>query len=168
MERRASPGRARLPILPSQEAERQAARAGAVRRRPPPVPAPRPPVFGSAPLWSILVLAGAALLVAAPLASLVWTAAGGDASTWGSLARDVLPAAMAETVLLLAGVAGLTGLIGVGAAWFVTVHRFPGRDLLVWLLPLPLAVPAYITAYVYVEVFDAAGPVQTALRALTG
>ena len=60
--------------------------------------------------------------------------------------------------------ASLTGIVGVGTAWLVTAHRFPGRDALAWLLPLPLAVPTYITAYVYVEMFDAAGPVQAALR----
>ena len=43
-----------------------------------------------------------------------------------------------------------------------------GRDVLAWLLPLPLAVPTYITAYVYVEIFDAAGPVQIGLRSAMG
>ncbi len=43
--------------------------------------------------------------------------------------------------------------------------EFPGRDTLAWLLPLPLAFPTYIVAYVYVDILDAAGPVQTALRA---
>ena len=80
----------------------------------------------------------------------------------------MLPAALLETALLLGGVAILCGAIGVGTAWLVTAHRFPGRASLAWLLPLPLAVPTYITAYVYVELFDAAGPVQSGLRALTG
>ena len=36
------------------------------------------------------------------------------------------------------------------------------------MLPLPLAFPTYIVAYVYVDLFDALGPVQIRLRALTG
>ncbi|HEX8663745.1 MAG TPA: iron ABC transporter permease, partial [Beijerinckiaceae bacterium] len=107
-------------------------------------------------------------LTLTPLASLVIIAlGGGDAGLW-RLARSVLPVAFFETALLLGGVAVLCGTIGVATAWLVTAHRFPGRDILAWLLPLPLAVPTYITAYVYVEVFDAAGPVQAALRAAMG
>ncbi|HEV2559835.1 MAG TPA: iron ABC transporter permease [Microvirga sp.] len=120
------------------------------------------------PLWSWAVLAGVSLLVLSPFASLLLTAAEGDAEIWPHLAANVLPAALRETALLLAGVALLTGVIGVGTAWLVTAHRFPGRNFLAWLLPLPLAVPTYITAYVYVELFDSAGPVQMALRGAMG
>jgi iron(III) transport system permease protein len=117
-----------------------------------------------APLWSLWVLGATTLAVLAPLLSLGLTAAEGDAEIWPHLIANVLPAALYDTILLLAGVACLTGSIGIGAAWLVTAHRFPGRDVLLWLLPLPLAVPTYITAYVYVELFDSAGPVQMALR----
>ena len=114
------------------------------------------------------MLFAAAGLVVAPLASLAIIAFRGEPALSLGLAASVLPAALLETALLLAGVALLTGIVGVGTAWLVTVHRFPGRDWLAWLLPLPLAVPTYITAYVYVEVFDAAGPVQAALRQAMG
>ncbi len=124
--------------------------------------------LGHAPLWSALVVLGVAVLVLAPLASLGSIAGQGDAGLWARLIADVLPAALADTVGLLAGVAVVAGAVGVGAAWLVTAHRFPGRDWLAWLLPLPLAVPTYITAYVYVELFDAAGPVQMGLRGLFG
>ena len=40
--------------------------------------------------------------------------------------------------------------------------------MLVWLLPLPLAIPTYIVAYIYVDLLDTLGPVQGALRALFG
>jgi iron(III) transport system permease protein len=124
--------------------------------------------LNGAPLWSVIVVLGVAGLVLAPLTSLLGLAARGDGNFWTRLAVDVLPPALAETALLLAGVAVATAAIGIGTAWLVTAHRFPGRDILAWLLPLPLAVPTYITAYVYVEIFDAAGPVQSALRSLMG
>jgi iron(III) transport system permease protein len=125
-------------------------------------------VFGSAPLWAVAVVGALTLGVLAPLASLLLTAAEGDAEIWPHLVSTILPAALWDTSRLLAGVAVLAGLIGVGTAWFITAHRFPGRDTLAWLLPLPLAVPTYITAYVYVELLDGAGPVQTGLRNLLG
>jgi len=113
----------------------------------------------------VLLLAAAVL---APLASLGVIALQGDAEIWPHLAAYVLPRAIADTALLLAGVAVLTAIIGIGTAWIVTTYQFPGRDALCWLLPLPLAFPTYIVAYIYVDIFDAAGPVQTLYRSLFG
>lgn len=131
------------------------------------VPALRRALNG-APFWSVAVLIGVAILVLAPLVTLARMAAQGESTLWAQVIADILPAALLDTGLLLAGVAVLAGSVGIGAAWLVTAHRFPGRDLLAWLLPLPLAVPAYITAYIYVEIFDSAGPVQMGLRGLMG
>jgi len=108
------------------------------------------------------VLAVAAL-VAAPLVSLAFLALRGDAEIWGHLAAYVLPVALLDTALLLGGVAAITATIGLVTAWLVTAFRFPGRDALTWLLPLPLAMPTYIVAYVYVDLFDALGPVHSLL-----
>ncbi len=108
------------------------------------------------------------LLVLLPLASLLGIAAEGDAEIWPHLIANVLPASIIDTLALLTGVAVFAGSMGIATAWLVTAHRFPGRDILVWLLPLPLAVPTYITAYIYVEVFDSAGLVQMALREAMG
>lgn len=113
-----------------------------------------------------VVLLAAAVL--APLVSLAAIALTGDAEIWPHLVSYVLPTAIVDTALLLAGVAALTSVIGIGAAWMVTTYQFPGRDALCWLLPLPLAFPTYIVAYVYVDIFDAIGPVQQLYRALFG
>ncbi len=84
------------------------------------------------------------------------------------LARTVLPTYVANTALLM-GLAGvLAAVIGTGCAWLVAATDFPGRKVLGWALVLPLAVPAYIAAYIYADLLDFAGPVQTALRAVTG
>jgi iron(III) transport system permease protein len=109
-----------------------------------------------------------AALVIAPLATLAVIAIRGDAEIWQHLWTYVVPNAALDTAGLLAGVAVLTAIAGIGAAWLVTAHDFPGRSRLVWLLPLPLAFPTYIVAYVYGDLFDAAGPVQAAFRALSG
>ena len=50
----------------------------------------------------------------------------------------------------------------------MTQYEFPGRRAFEWLLVLPLALPTYITAYIYVEFLGFQGPLQTGLRALTG
>ena len=114
----------------------------------------------------LLASAGIALLVLAPIASLIVAAAGGSAGVWQELIAYVLPAAVRDTLTLLAGVAALTITIGAGAAWLTTAYEFPGRKVLDWALLLPLSVPTYIIAYAYLDILHPVGPVQTALRAL--
>ena len=120
-----------------------------------------------APAFGAMAVA-AGLVAITPLASLIVLAFGETGDLWAHLARYVIPAALAQTALLLAGVAVVTIIIGASTAWLVTTFVFPGRDALSWLLPLPLAIPTYIVAYVYVDILDALGPVQSALRAILG
>jgi len=65
-------------------------------------------------------------------------------------------------------VAALAAAMGTGAAWLVTMYRFPGARWLEWLLLLPLAIPAYVGAYALVDFLEYAGPVQTLLRQIFG
>jgi iron(III) transport system permease protein len=121
---------------------------------------------GPAFVGSIAV--AAAMLALAPLIGLMYLALEETADIWAHLARYVVPVALAQTAFLLAGVAAVTIVVGVGLAWAVTTFDFPGRTTLTWLLPLPLAIPTYIVAYVYVDILDAVGPVQSMLRAAFG
>ena len=114
------------------------------------------------------IAVGVAALALAPLVTLVVTAFGETGDLWQHLIRYVLPPALVQTALLLAGVAAVTILLGVGTAWIVTTFQFPGRNALTWLLVLPLAIPTYIVAYVYVDLLEAWGPVQSAVRAVFG
>jgi iron(III) transport system permease protein len=107
-----------------------------------------------------------AMLALAPLAALIVMAVGDSGDVWSHLARYVFPVALVHTALLLAGVGALAIGLGAGTAWMVTTFTFPGRDALIWLLPLPLAIPTYIVAYVYVDLLDAVGPVQALLRSI--
>ncbi|MDP3258390.1 iron ABC transporter permease, partial [Bosea sp. (in: a-proteobacteria)] len=115
-----------------------------------------------------VALLGAGLVLLPVLALGLTALSSQAASIWPHLAAHVLPAALRDTGLLLLGIGLLCGLIGVGTAWLVTQFEFPGRSSLEWLLVLPLALPTYITAYVYVEILGFQGPFQSALRALTG
>ncbi len=111
----------------------------------------------------------AALAVAAPLASVALNVlSGGTGATWAHLASTVLPDYVASTLLLCAGVGTGVTLLGVGSAWLVTRHDFPGRAHFEWLLVLPLAMPAYVMAYAYTDLLQYVGPVQSALRKAFG
>lgn len=109
-----------------------------------------------------------ALLVLAPVFGLVVLALRGDGALWPHIASYVLPDALRQTAMLLAGTAVVAAIAGVGTAWLVTGFSFPGRGWLEWALLLPLAVPTYIVAYSYMDVLHPIGPVQTALRAMLG
>lgn len=111
---------------------------------------------------------GVSLVVILPLLALLALALRGSGPLWPHLIRYVLPAAALDSALLLAGTAVLVIAIGTGTAWLVTAYDFPGRRLLAWALLLPLAMPAYIVAYAYLDLLHPIGPVQTALRAAFG
>ena len=66
--------------------------------------------------------------------------------------------------MLVVGVVTCSVVLGVGLAWLVAAHRFPGRRFLGWALVLPLAVPGYILGFVTTSVFGVAGPVQERWR----
>jgi iron(III) transport system permease protein len=110
--------------------------------------------------WSAAVLV-LALVVASPVLAVLADVTTGDAPAWPSN----LGSMVASTLGLMAGVAAGTLVLGAGLAWLVTAHDFPGRGILVWLLVLPLAMPAYILGFVFLSTFDVAGDLQVALRA---
>lgn len=87
---------------------------------------------------------------------------------WRSMVGTVLPDYLLNTLWLLLGVGAGTAFGGVVTAWLVVMCRFPGRRFFEWALTLPLAVPAYVLAYVYADFLQFAGPLQTTLRALFG
>jgi len=117
--------------------------------------------------WTLGALA-IALVLLAPSLTVLASLALPASENWAHLRATVLPGYVANTLWLMALVALMAGTIGVGTAWLVVSTRFPGQRLFNWALVLPLAAPAYIVAYVYTDLLAFAGPVQTALRALTG
>lgn len=109
-----------------------------------------------------------ALALTLPLIAVVTLAFSPADDIWGHLASTVLPRYISTTLWLMSGVALGTLAIGAGTAWLVTMYEFPGRRLFEWALVLPLAVPAYVIAYVYTDLLEFAGPVQSALRDIFG
>ena len=117
--------------------------------------------------WSIFALSIAAL-VAVPVVFVFGAAFRPGGEVWHHLAETVLGRYVANTLWLMLGVGLGTAFGGIGAAWLVTMCRFPGRRLFEWTLLLPLAMPAYVVAYTYTGMFEFAGPAQTMLREYFG
>ena len=114
-------------------------------------------------LWSISV-AIIALAIISPVLAIFYSAFLGDTSLWPHLFSTVLPRYISNTVILMLGVGILSLIFGVSTAWTVTRYNFPGKKIFEWALLLPAAVPSYIIAYTYTEIFEYAGPFQSFLR----
>jgi len=114
---------------------------------------------------SVVILLAIVLL---PILAIIWLSFNATENIWPHLFSNVLPDATWDTLALMAGVGVLTLIVGTGTAWLVTMYQFPGRNLVDWLLVLPLAMPTYIIAFCYVEIFDYSGLVQSSLREMFG
>jgi iron(III) transport system permease protein len=118
-------------------------------------------------LLRIAVLAlGAATAI--PLAVLFSAWASPQTEVWRHLASTVLPDLLRNTAALLVGVGVGTLVLGCGLAWLTARCEFPGRRWLDWGLMLPLALPAYVLAFVVQGLFDTTGPVQRLLSQVPG
>jgi iron(III) transport system permease protein len=117
--------------------------------------------------WSIGAML-IAVVVLAPMLSVVWIAFHPTENIWPHLLSTVLPRYLGTTLYLMLGVGVLTAVVGTGAAWLVTMYRFPGVRWLEHALLFPLAIPAYVGAYALVDFLQYAGPVQTGLRDAMG
>ena len=126
-----------------------------------------------AALRSVSLLSLAAVLslpVLALLASwLPWGQADvSSAAILREMAATVLPDYVWTTLWLGLWVGLGAAAVGTATAAAVTLFDFPGRRQLEWLLLLPLAMPAYVTAYAYTDFLQYSGPLQVGLRVAFG
>lgn len=113
---------------------------------------------------SVLGLISLFMLVPIIIVLLSWLQP--PAEIWSHMREYVLPQVLKNTVILLSMVILLAGSIGTLLAWITSMYRFPGQRFFVWALMLPLAIPAYVLAFVSVGIVDYSGPLQTMLREL--
>jgi iron(III) transport system permease protein len=114
------------------------------------------------PAW---VLAAAVLI---PLITVFSSFLTPEKEIWQHLSTTLLPDLARNTLVLVAGVALFTAVIGVSLGWFTGACDFPGRRFFSWALALPMALPAYVMAFIFLGLMDFSGPVQTLLRGLPG
>ena len=107
-----------------------------------------------------------AIIITSPIIAIIWIAISPEENVWLHLATSVLPTYIFNSVVLMLGVGTFVAIIGTGTAWLVAMCEFPGAKFFAWALILPMAMPAYVVAYVYTDFLEFAGPVQTSLRML--
>ncbi|MDG2090111.1 MAG: iron ABC transporter permease [Gammaproteobacteria bacterium] len=120
--------------------------------------------------WKVLSYFIAAIVVLPILVILVqWGTIGfGEQEIWQHLFDTKLDRLLINTLVLMLGVGVGVTTLGVSLAWLTSVCAFPGRKLFEWALMLPLAIPTYVMAFVFLGLMNYTGPVQTTLRSWIG
>ena len=116
--------------------------------------------------WKLISYAVAALVLLPILIIFTqWATVGfGEQEIWQHLFNTKLDRLLGNTLMLLLGVGTMVTLLGVSLAWLCSVCEFPGRRFFEWALMLPLAIPGYVMAFVFLGLLNYAGPVQSGLR----
>ncbi len=138
---------------------RQAISSGAPRRG---------ALFFAGPIAPWLAAVPIALITVVPALVVISALVHPDREIWDHLWQHVLPDLLVNTVWLVLGVGTGTLVLGVSLAWLNAVCEFPGRRFFAWALLLPLALPAYVTAFVWLGLLDFTGPLATWLREAWG
>lgn len=99
-----------------------------------------------------------------PIVVMLLASISSSTDLFSHLWQTVLPDYIANTLILGVLVVCLTLVFGTFSAAFIVHTNIVGKRFLRWLLLLPMAMPGYLVAYLYTDVFDYAGPVQRTLR----
>lgn len=103
-------------------------------------------------------------IVVLPIGIMLLNAVDFSNETFSHLWDTVLPTYILNTLYLALIVCTLSAVLGVTSAALITQTNIYSKKILRWLLMLPLAMPAYLVAYLYTDLLDYAGPVQRFLR----
>lgn len=109
-----------------------------------------------------------ALLLFSPVLALLFEALGVETGLLQQLWQTVLPTYIFNSLALVSLVVILTVLLGLPCGWLLANYQLPGHRYLEWALILPLAMPAYVVAYIYTDLLDYTGWLQIQLRSWFG
>ena len=96
-------------------------------------------------------------IVLSPLIVIFYESGNLSYDRWATLWSASIPELLWKTVKLALLVAFFTVIMGVSVAWLVTRRRFKGRTLVIWLMVMPLAIPTYVYADIYMQLFSDKG-----------
>jgi len=114
--------------------------------------------------WPLLL----ALLIAVPLIIVFSNIAAPADEVWLHIRDQLIKDYTINTLILFAGVAIITFVVGLSTSWLVTMYEFPGRKLFAWALILPISIPAYILGFTWVGILDFTSPVYVFFRNYLG
>lgn len=86
--------------------------------------------------------------------------------TFTDIANTVLSDYISNSLFVVGGSLFFACVFSIAPAWWCAHYEFKGRKYLQWMMIFPLAIPAYISAYIYTDMLDYAGPIQSNLRSV--
>ncbi len=107
------------------------------------------------------------LLLIIPLVS-VFVGMGKGGEMWQHVAETVLFQYVWNSLWLLLSVSVFSVAMALPSAWFLSRYRFPGKTLLQGMMLLPLAIPGYVAAIVYLRLPEMAIPLLVKIRTTFG
>ncbi|MFT5618665.1 MAG: iron(III) transport system permease protein [Arenicella sp.] len=105
-------------------------------------------------------------LLVFPIGYIIWHLFEPSSDSWKHISENLLLGYTINSMILTLGVGALTALFGIPTAWFVSTTDFPLRKQFEWALMMPLAIPTYIIAFVYADMFSYTGTFQKAYQAI--
>lgn len=108
------------------------------------------------------------LIAAIPLIFVIYSSLQLQGEQWLGLWSNRLPGLLWNTFSLALLVAMGCFVLGVSAAWWIARRTFPGRNIAVWLMILPLTVPTYVFAHIYTSLLEERGWLGQAWTSLFG
>jgi iron(III) transport system permease protein len=106
--------------------------------------------------------------VSLPFIFLAIQAAAPANENWLHIRGWLLQTYVLDTLLLTLSGVFIASMIGVPLAWITCLFAFPGKYFIEWALVLPLAIPPYISAYIYYHLMGYTGGFQAGLRTFLG
>lgn len=107
-----------------------------------------------------------AIFALLPILAIGYHTLNAEAENIAHLWRTMMGSYLLNSSLLVLGTVALALFFALPTAWIVVNYQFKGQKTLQWLLCLPLAMPAYLIAYLYTDLLDYSGAFQTLLRAI--
>lgn len=108
----------------------------------------------------------AIFIVILPILAIAYQAIDGKTENILHLWQTMLSRYVINSVQLVIGTVLLALVFALPSAWIVANYQFKGQKTLQWLLCLPLAMPAYLIAYLYTDLLDYSGAFQEMLRTI--
>jgi len=107
-----------------------------------------------------------ALILFVPILALLYQSLhqGAGDNSFAQIADTVLLDYVLNSIYVVFGTLLFACLFAIAPAWWCARYEFKGRNILQWAMIFPLAIPAYISAYIYTDALDYAGPIQAGLR----
>lgn len=106
----------------------------------------------------------AALLILLSLSNIFIGIFEPSTDTWIHIKKYLLSEYIRNTAILIVFTSILSATLGFVLAYIVTFYEFRFRKVFSWLLILPLALPSYMAAYIYADMFSYTGTITRTLN----